>query len=329
MTALLEVRNLVKHFGAVRAVDGVSFSIDAGQTLALVGESGCGKTTTGRCLVRLLQPSGGEILFEGREILNVRGKESQQLRQRVQIIFQDPFSSLNPRLTVGQALAEPLWIHRLCQRSELTRRVAELLELVGLRPEFAGRYPHEFSGGQRQRIVIARALALNPRLIVADEPVSALDVSVQAQILNLLLELQERLGVAYLLIAHNLQVVRQVAQRTAVMYLGRIVESGPTEEVFSRPRHPYTQALLSAIPVPDPTRPRQRLMLTGDPPNPAEAPAGCRFHPRCPHVMDECKRREPELIQIGGQQAACWLVKDGTEETRVTTQSGSILRRRE
>ena len=228
----------------------------------------------------------------------------------MQIVFQDPFSSLNPRFTVGRTVGEPLLIHRLCPRSGDPKRVAELLEMVGLRPEYANRYPHEFSGGQRQRVGIARALALNPRLIVADEPVSALDVSVQAQIINLMIDLQKRLGVAYLFISHNLPVVRHIAQRTAVMYLGKIVESGPTAELFARPRHPYTQALLSAVPVPDPTRPRNRILLTGEVPSPRQIPSGCRFHPRCPHVCEKCKRTEPELeAQGGGCEAACWLLE--------------------
>jgi oligopeptide transport system ATP-binding protein len=317
MTTLLEVRNLVKHFGKVRAVDGVSFTIEAGETFALVGESGCGKSTTGRCLLHLTPPTSGGIWFEGQDISSLHGEALRQLKRQMQIVFQDPFSSLNPRYSVGRTVAEPLRIHGLCPRREIPKRVAELLEMVGLRPEYANRFPHEFSGGQRQRVGIARALALNPRLIVADEPVSALDVSVQAQIINLMVDLQKRLGVAYLFISHNLPVVRHIAQRTAVMYLGKIVESGPTEELFAHPRHPYTQALLSAVPVPDPTRPRQRISLTGEVPSPRQIPSGCRFHPRCPHVYEKCRQREPQLEeQGGGCEAACWLLEEQKNEPR-------------
>ena len=310
MTMLLEVHHLVKHFGDVRAVDDVSFAIEAGETFALVGESGCGKSTTGRCLLRLMEATAGEIRFEGEDITHLRGRGLRRLKERMQIVFQDPFSSLNPRFSVGRTIAEPLLIHGVCSRSEARKRVDELLEMVGLRPAYAHRYPHEFSGGQRQRVGIARALALNPRLIVADEPVSALDVSVQAQIINLLVDLQKRLGVAYLLISHNLPVVRHIAHRTAVMYLGRIVECGPTAEVFARPLHPYTQALLSAVPVPDPTRARSRILLTGEVPSPRHIPHGCRFHPRCPHVRDKCRQVEPALEEQGtGREAACWLLE--------------------
>jgi oligopeptide/dipeptide ABC transporter ATP-binding protein len=321
VSALLEVCNLVKHFPlaggwfgkgekVVRAVDDVSFTVGAGETLALVGESGCGKSTTGRCVLRLVQPTSGAIRFGGQDIFATPNRELRRLRQRMQIIFQDPFSSLNPRMTVGQAIAEPLIVHRALSRSEVHNRVAELLEMVDLEAEYAHRYPHEFSGGQRQRIVIARALALHPQLIVADEPTSALDVSVQAQIVQLMQALQQRLGVSYLFISHNLAVVRQMAHRTAVMYLGRIVEIGPTKQLFAQPRHPYTQALLSAVPIPDPTRERQRILLAGDVPSPINVPSGCRFHPRCPYVMEECKEKEPQLLVCdGGQAAACYLVK--------------------
>jgi oligopeptide/dipeptide ABC transporter ATP-binding protein len=306
---LLEVTDLVKRFGPVRAVDGVGFQLGPGETLALVGESGCGKTTVGRCLLRLLEPDAGQVRFEGEDVLRLRGRKLRAWRQRVQIVFQDPFASLNPRMTIGQALAEPLRIHGLCSGKAVAVRVGELLETVGLRADHAGHYPHEFSGGQRQRVVIARALALGPKLIVADEPVSALDVSVQAQIINLLIDLQRQLQLSFLFISHNLAVVRHMAQRTAVMYLGRIVEIGPSADVFAAPRHPYTQALLSAVPVPDPTRPRQRLLLTGEVPDPRNVPSGCRFHPRCPHVMAECQQSDPALRRCTErQQAACYLV---------------------
>jgi oligopeptide/dipeptide ABC transporter ATP-binding protein len=311
MTALLEVRGLRKRFGEVRAVDDVSFSVAEGETLALVGESGCGKSTTGRCILRLLEPDSGKILFDGRSVRSFWWRSLRAYRRQAQIVFQDPFASLNPRLTVGQALAEPLHIHRLAPGSE-RQKVGELLEMVGLRPEHADLYPHQFSGGQRQRVVIARALAVRPRLVVADEPVSALDVSVQAQVINLLLDLQKQLRLTYLFISHNLAVVRHVAQRTAVMYLGKIVECGPTAELFERPQHPYTRALLSAVPQPDPTLPRQRLLMTGEVPSPRQVPAACRFHPRCPQVVDECRRTEPLLKACGtGREAACHLVQVG------------------
>lgn len=306
---LLEVSELVKHFGSVRAVDGVTFTINEGETLALVGESGSGKTTLGRCVLRLIEPTAGEIRFDGCDLLSLRAAALRRVRQKVQIIFQDPFSSLNPRMSIGQAVAEPLIVHRACPSSEVPSRVAQLLSLVGLSQEHVNRPPHEFSGGQRQRVVIARALALNPKLIVADEPVSALDVSVQAQILNLLQDLQDSLGISYLFISHNLSVVRHVAHRTAIMYLGRIVEMGPTESLFNRPHHPYTQALISAVPVPDPTRVRQRLLLSGDVPSPRNLPSGCRFHPRCPRVMEQCRSEDPKLETRGeGLTAACHLL---------------------
>jgi phosphonate C-P lyase system protein PhnK len=305
MTPLLEVDNLVKHFGPVRAVDGISFALGPGEALALVGESGCGKSTLARCVLRLIEPTSGGVRFEGRDVLRLSRRELRDLRQRMQIVFQDPFAALNPRMTVGQAVAEPLLVHRLCPKAEFPRRVAALLETVGLCPDHASRYPHEFSGGQRQRVVIARALATRPQLIIADEPVSALDVSVQAQVLNLLQDLQQRLGVSYLFVAHNLAVVRHIAHRTAVMYLGRIVEVGPTAEVFANPRHPYTQALLSAVPVPDPARVRRRLVLAGEVPSPRDVPPGCRFHPRCPLATAECRGVEP-VLGPEPHSAACY-----------------------
>jgi len=258
MTTLLEVRNLVKHFGKVRAVDDVSFTIGEGETFALVGESGCGKSTTGRCLLHLTPPTSGGIWFEGQDVSCLRGRALRQLKQRMQIVFQDPFSSLNPRYSVGRTVGEPLLIHGLCPRKDVPKRVGELLEMVGLRPEYAHRYPHEFSGGQRQRVGIARALALNPRLIVCDEPVSALDVSIQAQILNLLKDLQRDLGLAYLFVAHDLAVVRAMSDRIAVMNKGKLVETGKAEDVYTNPQDDYTKALLAAVPVPDPRRMRER-----------------------------------------------------------------------
>jgi oligopeptide/dipeptide ABC transporter ATP-binding protein len=307
-SALLEVRDLSKHFpvrggflrrdaGSVRAVDGVSFSVDAGETLALVGESGCGKTTTGRAILRLVEPTSGTVRFDGTDLLALRGQALRRMRRHMQIVFQDPFGSLNPRLTIGAAIREGLLVHDLAQGAEADRRVAHLLDEVGLRPEYASRYPHEFSGGQRQRVGIARALAVEPKFIVCDEPVSALDVSVQAQVVNLLRDLQRDRGLAYLFIAHDLAVVSHMADRVAVMYLGRIVELASRRELFSGARMPYTQALLSAVPVPEPGRKRQHILLVGDPPSPANPPSGCVFHPRCfhPDKDAECARLVPVL----------------------------------
>ena len=313
---LLTVHHLVKHYRGggflgrgpvVRAVDGVSFEIERGETLALVGESGSGKTTVGRTILRLQEPTAGQVRFEGEDVFALPASRLRELRRRMQIIFQDPFGSLNPRMSVGDAIAEGLEIHRLVPRRELGARVAALLEDVGLDPSYAPRYPHEFSGGQRQRIGIARALAVEPSFIVCDEPVSALDVSVQAQVINLLSDLQRRHGIAYLFIAHDLAVVRQIAHRVAVMYLGSIVELGPTEEILSRPRHPYTQALLSAAPEPDPRAATARIVLPGDPPSPAHPPSGCRFHTRCFHPLKDqrCVVEAPELRPIQGTVAAC------------------------
>ena len=317
MPPLLEVRDLVKYyqpqglFGGggppVRAVDGVSFEIGRGETLALVGESGCGKTSVGRTLLRLQEPTSGTATFDGTDLFSLDSKALRGLRRRLQIIFQDPYSSLNPRMKVGAAVAEGLEIHRLASRADIPARVAALLEEVGLDREHADRYPHEFSGGQRQRIGIARALAVEPSFIVCDEPVSALDVSVQAQVLNLLADLQRRRGLSYLFIAHDLAVVRQIAQRVAVMYLGRIVETGPTEALLSAPRHPYTQALLSAVPEPDPEAQRNRIVLQGDLPSPSNPPPGCPFNTRCFHPKKDarCTRERPELRQVGESLVAC------------------------
>ena len=309
---LLEVRNLVKYFpvensdDVVRAVDDVSFDILAGETLGLVGESGCGKSTVGRCLLRLHEPTSGEVLFEGANILGLPNKEMQALRREMQIIFQDPYASLNPRLSILSTVSEPLIIHGIANKAERKARVADLLTKVGLDPEYMHRYPHEFSGGQRQRIGIARALALNPKLIVCDEPVSALDVSVQAQVVNLLQDLQQEFGLTYLFISHGLAVVEHISNRVAVMYLGKIVEIAEAKELYENALHPYTQALLSAIPVPDPKQKRKRVILQGDVPTPINPPSGCRFRTRCPIAIDQCSKIVPELREISdGHFAAC------------------------
>jgi oligopeptide/dipeptide ABC transporter ATP-binding protein len=292
--------------GAVRAVDGISFTIPRGKTLSLVGESGSGKTTCGRAILRLIEPTSGVVNFDGIDVTKLPRRELREVRKRMQIIFQDPYGSLNPRMTVYSMLSEILRVHRLAPRAKRRDRVIELLELVGLSPEAADRYPHEFSGGQRQRLGVARALAVEPDLIVADEPVSALDVSIQAQILNLLEDLQQKLGLTYLFIGHDLSVVRHISDFVAVMYLGRIVEYGATEDIFERTVHPYTRALLSAVPVPNPDGKEQRIILTGDVPSPLRPPPGCHFHPRCPDAQPSCKTTEQVLTGVGGcHTAAC------------------------
>ncbi|GGF76140.1 ABC transporter ATP-binding protein [Paenibacillus albidus] len=319
MNTLLEVRNLKKHYpirkglfakqvGAVKAVDGISLSVEQGETLAVVGESGCGKSTTGRAILRLIEPTEGEIVFNG---TNVRSLDTEQLRRfrtDMQMVFQDPYASLDPRWTVQRILEEPLRTHEAAKNNELKSRVEQLMEVVGLSPYQAQRFPHEFSGGQRQRIGIARALALNPKFIVCDEPVSALDVSIQAQVLNLMQDLQEQFGLTYMFISHDLSVVKFISDRVAVMYLGRIVELAPTKTLFAKALHPYTQALMSAVPVPNPGQKKSRIVLTGDVPNPETPPTGCTFHPRCPYAMDRCKSETPVLRELeSGHQVSCHL----------------------
>jgi len=308
--SLLQVRDLKKYFeikrgffwgepAKVHAVDGVSFDLLRGETLGLVGESGCGKSTTGRLILRLIEATAGEVLFEGTSIFKAGKSEMRALRQRMQIIFQDPYSSLNPRMTVEQIVGEGIVIHKLCKtRHERRERVADLLQKVGLSPEQMHRYPHEFSGGQRQRVGIARALAVNPKLIIADEPISALDVSIQAQVINLLEDLQDQFNLTYLFIAHDLRVVEHISDRVAVMYLGKIVELADSQELYAKPMHPYTEALLSAIPIPDPTTKRRRIILEGDPPSPINPPKGCRFHTRCHKRFDRCDKEEPVLREV-------------------------------
>jgi oligopeptide/dipeptide ABC transporter ATP-binding protein len=319
---LLEVRDLKKHFpitrgifsrtvGRVRAVDGVSLDIRRGETLGLVGESGCGKTTAGRTILRLIEATSGAVRFDGVDVLGLPHGELRSMRRKMQIIFQDPYSSLNPRMTVGGMLSEALKIHRIARGEALRDRVDELLETVGLRPGHARRYPHEFSGGQRQRIGIARALAVDPSFIVADEPVSALDVSIQAQIINLLQDLQDRLGLTYLFVAHDLSVVEHIANRVAVMYLGRIVELADSETLYADPQHPYTRALMSSVPVPDPSLRRRRTVLTGDVPSPSRVPPGCPFHPRCPEREPACSEVVPELQEIGGGHEVSCILRTG------------------
>jgi oligopeptide/dipeptide ABC transporter ATP-binding protein len=319
--ALIEVKDLVKYFPVrggvlqrviawVKAVDGVSFTIRKGETLGLVGESGCGKTTVGRAMLRLVEPTAGSVQFDGTDVLSLRGSSLKGMRRNMQIIFQDPYSSLDPRMTIGESVGEGLRIHGIGTREERRGVVLDTLRKVGLEAYHARRYPHEFSGGQRQRIGIARALALRPKFIVADEPVSALDVSIQSQVLNILKDLQEEFHLTYLFIAHNMSVVEHVSDRVAVMYLGKIVELAPQEELFRNPLHPYTQALMSAIPMPDPRLRRQRILLPGDVPSPLNPPSGCRFHPRCPVAFPHCAVQEPRLTEVSPEHwVACWRVE--------------------
>jgi oligopeptide transport system ATP-binding protein len=316
---ILELNDIRTHFpvhegflfkrqtGTVRAVDGVTLKVQTGEVLGLVGESGCGKSTLARTIMQLLPVTSGSVMLKGRNLTAGTTAEIRAVRRDLQMVFQDPFASLNPRLTVFAALAEPLLVHRVCPRAEITTRVAELMTLVGLAPRDMRKYPHEFSGGQRQRIAIARALALNPKVIIADEPVSALDVSIQAQILNLLSQLTRQMHLSLVFIAHDLSVVKHISDRVAVMYLGKIVELGAAVEVIERPRHPYTRALVSAIPTPNPDieRTRQRLVLAGDPPSPLNPPAGCAFHPRCPHAQERCRAAVPPLTVLGDRAVAC------------------------
>jgi oligopeptide transport system ATP-binding protein len=325
---LVQVRDLQMYFpvtkgiilqrqvGAVKAVDGVSFTIKKGETLGLVGESGCGKSTTGRAILQLYRPTAGQVFFHGTDLTKLKGEDMRRMRRKIQMIFQDPYASLNPRMTVGDIIGEPIRVHNLRHGKEVRERVQELLQLVGLNPYFINRYPHEFSGGQRQRIGVARALAVEPEFVVCDEPVSALDVSIQAQVINLLEELQDKLGLTYLFIAHGLAVVKHISDRVAVMYLGKVVELAEGSKLYTMPMHPYTQALLSAVPIPDPRveKRRKRIILEGDVPSPLNPPSGCHFHTRCPIAIEKCKVEEPPFIDYGGGHfAACWRARESID----------------
>jgi len=328
-SSLVQVRDLKMHFpvtkgillkrtvGAVKAVDGITFDIRKGETLGLVGESGCGKSTTGRAILQLYKPTSGEVVFRDTDLTKLKPEDMRKMRRKVQMIFQDPYASLNPRMTVGDIIGEPISVHGLRQgKAAIRERVQELLNLVGLNPYFVNRYPHEFSGGQRQRIGIARALAVEPEFVVCDEPVSALDVSIQAQVINLLEDLQDRLGLTYLFIAHGLAVVKHISDRVAVMYLGKVVEISEGRKLYSQPLHPYTQALLSAVPIPDPAveKRRKRIILEGDVPSPLNPPSGCYFHTRCPIAIDQCKAESPPMVDYGGGHlAACWRATESIE----------------
>lgn len=317
---LVKVENLKKYFpiragvfqkvvGNVKAVDGISLEIHKGETVGLVGESGCGKSTAGRTILRLLEKTEGSVTFDGKDIYNMKKEELRKLRPQMQIIFQDPYSSLNPRMTVGELVGEALEDHGLVPKNEIKNKVSETIKMCGLSPYHIRRYPHEFSGGQRQRIGIARALALNPKFIVADEPVSALDVSIQSQIINLMCDLQSQFGFSYLFISHDLSVVKHISHKVGVMYLGSLVEFAPKDELYAHPLHPYTQALLSAVPIPDPTLKRERILLQGDLPSPANPPSGCKFHTRCPYKMEKCSKEAPEYKNVGANHyVACHLI---------------------
>jgi peptide/nickel transport system ATP-binding protein len=334
---LLQVRDVKTHFpvrggvlgrvrGTVKAVDGVSFDVVRGETLGLVGESGCGKSTLGRTLLRLIEPTAGSIRFEGQELTGLTQRQLRPLRRRMQLIFQDPYASLNPRMTVRDIIGEPFAIHGLAHGREREQKVLDLLDLMGLPHDAMERYPHEFSGGQRQRIGIARSIAMKPDLVIADEPISALDVSIQAQIVNLLVDLQRELKLTYVFIAHDLKIVEYISTRVAVMYLGKIVELASAADLYRRPRHPYTQALLSAVPVPDPERKKTRIILQGDVPSPLAPPPGCAFHPRCPHAFERCRRETPPLYVLGnGHTAACFLAEQDAQGQVATGGQPGVL----